>query len=48
MNEEIIDMEEERLFNAWDKEMEQWLKSWPAERAYKAYVNQKKDSDTSK
>lgn len=44
MSEEIIDREEERLFNEWDKEMWQWLKGWPAARAYNAYVNSKKQS----
>lgn len=43
MKQEIIDHEEDRLLDEWDREFERWIRNGPAYRAYNAYIIKKKE-----
>ncbi len=42
MKEDIIDLEEDRLLDAWDVEFSMWIRNWPALKAYNRYIAEKK------
>lgn len=43
MKQEIIDHEEDRLLDEWDREFERWIRNGPAYRAYNTYIIKKKE-----